>query len=62
MPSLLLCDFGHLADEVHRLEDGGAKALHLDVMDGLFVPNMTYGLPIVEAVRSVHRICRSKPI
>jgi ribulose-phosphate 3-epimerase len=51
VPSLLLCDFGHLADEVRRLEDAGVVALHLDVMDGHFVPNLTYGLTIVEAVR-----------
>lgn len=51
MPSLLLCDFGHLSDEVKRLEDAGVRALHLDVMDGQFVPNISYGLPIVEAVR-----------
>jgi ribulose-phosphate 3-epimerase len=51
VPSLLLCDFGHLADEVRRLEAAGIKSLHLDVMDGHFVPNLTYGLPIVEAVR-----------
>ncbi len=53
VPSLLLCDFGHLADEVRKLEAAGVRALHLDVMDGHFVPNMTYGLPIVEAVRRV---------
>lgn len=51
LPSLLLCDFGNLEREVRRLEDAGAAALHLDVMDGHFVANFTYGFPIVEAVR-----------
>ncbi len=51
LPSLLLCDFGRLNDEIQRLEDAGVKALHLDVMDGQFVPNLSYGFPIVEAVR-----------
>jgi ribulose-phosphate 3-epimerase len=52
LPSLLLCDFARLADEVAQLEEAGVEAMHLDVMDGHFVPNLTYGPPIVAAVRS----------
>jgi len=50
-PSLLACDFGNLRAEIGRLEEAGAAILHLDVMDGHFVPNLSIGLPIVEAVR-----------
>ncbi len=51
LPSMLLCDFGNLQQEVRRLEHAGVQALHLDVMDGHFVPNLTYGLTMVEAFR-----------
>ena len=52
-PSLLACDFANLQQEVRRVEEAGARILHLDVMDGHFVPNISFGLPILEAVRRV---------
>ena len=53
LPSLLLCDFRNLSEEVRRLEEAGVRALHLDVMDGHFVPNLTYGMPLVKAFRGL---------
>lgn len=51
LPSLLMCDFGDLKGELRRLTDAGTRTLHLDVMDGHFVPNLTYGMPIVAGIR-----------
>lgn len=46
-----MCDFGDLAGELQQLRRAGVEVLHLDVMDGHFVPNLTYGMPIVEGLR-----------
>lgn len=52
-PSILTADFGHLAEEIRAADQGGADYIHLDIMDGRFVPNITFGPLVVTAVRQV---------
>lgn len=52
-PSILSADFTRLAEEIRAVETGGARVLHVDVMDGRFVPNITIGLPVVKSIRKI---------
>ena len=55
-PSILSADFGRLGEEIRAVEQGGASVIHVDVMDGQFVPNITIGIPVVASLRKATRL------
>ena len=55
-PSILAADFAHLADQVERATAGGGSVIHVDIMDGHFVPNLTIGPPLVKSLRKATRL------
>src|SRR5271167_4531863 len=55
VPSILAADFARLGEQIAQVERGGARMLHLDVMDGHFVQNLTIGPPVVECIRKATR-------
>lgn len=55
-PSMLAADFKKLGEELKAIEDNGAKYLHFDVMDGIFVPNISFGVPVLASIRSATKM------
>src|ERR1017187_4542097 len=55
-PSILASNFAKLGDEIRAVEEGGAGAIHVDVMDGHFVPNISIGIPVVASLRQATRL------
>lgn len=55
-PSILAADFNHLGRQIHELEENDVEILHIDVMDGMFVPSISFGMPVISSIRKESRL------